>query len=152
MQERRQVGLALEPWEIWKGVKTMNTQRNFATSRLASLGLACLNCVLVAGLTRLLIPAKLLPSEYAETRAVLVCILLGALLAGNGWMQTRFAVLQSVLPASTLLILYGRKLSQRGAIADMWPLSLIYPVIPVLSAAVIMCPWLARNFSRKMHR
>ena len=128
----------------------MNAQPSCAASRAGSFGFIFLNCVVVAGLLQWLLPRKLLPTEYAEKRVVVVCIVLGVLLSASGMMQTQFLFLQSVLPASTLLVLYGRKLSQRGATADMWVLSLIYPVLPALGVSVVVCPWLARRLRSKI--
>jgi hypothetical protein len=107
------------------------------------------NSLAVFVLLMLLLPQKFGPSDTADAQVVVVCAVLGFLLLIESYLGLRWAILQGSVPALVLLAIYGDKLSKRGAIADMWALTLIYPVLPALLVFVWIFPWIGRKVRKR---
>ena len=98
-------------------------------------------CLVVAVLMVLVLPGHFGASDTFEMRVVGVCAVLGALLFAGGIFGGISSARQGAIPALFVLVIYSKKLSDRDAIADMWALTLIYPVLPSLLVAAFVCPW-----------
>ena len=124
----------------------MNGENSAGTSlRSGAAAFAVVSCVLVLGLLLLVLPRHFGTSDTFDVRVVGVCALLGAFLFVGGYLGLSSSALHGALPAIVLLVIYSKKLSDRGAIADMWALTLIYPVLPSLLIAAFVCPWAGRR-------
>lgn len=116
-------------------------------SRTRSTAYVLASCLLVAVLMAVVLPSHFGASDTFEMRVVGVCAILGALLFAGGISGRISSVWQGAIPALVLLAMYSKKLSDRDAIADMWALTLIYPVLPALLVAAFVCPWLGLRAS-----
>jgi hypothetical protein len=119
---------------------------------ILTVGFLVASCVLVAALLLLVLPQRFGTSDTFDLRVVGVCAVLGIFLLIGGALGVRAPFLQGAVPAVLLLVIYGKKLSDRKAIADMWALTLIYPVLPALLIAAFVSPWLGRKLRRSRER
>ena len=117
-----------------------------AKGAVISVAFLTASCLLVAGLLLLFLPRRFGPSDVYDIRVVGVCAALGLLLFVSGVAGARPPAVQGLVPAALLVAIYGKRLSDRDATADMWALTLIYPVLPALLIAAFACPWLGRRF------
>jgi hypothetical protein len=129
----------------------MSTDSPGRISPRGSWVLLIVNSLAVFVLLVLLLPQKFGPSDTADAQVVVVCAVLGFLLLIESYLGLRWWILQCLVPALVLLVIYGTRLSKRGAIADMWALTLVYPVLPAVLGFVWIFPWIGRKARKRNH-